>query len=174
MQAIRNEAQLKSILLGQMAGMFDNLSKDITTELMKNINERIYSQGSSTEFYERTYQFFDAIIIPQVKISGNKVSVEVGMDVSKIKPMMGEPHQFNKHMGFNSVDSWRGMTVSQALLSWWDYGTSNGNLSLPQTDYWYDVFGDRGYSAQPNYKKLDEMIEKAMKKGMEGFNVKKK
>lgn len=154
--------------------IFTNLAKDITDELIKNVNERIYSKGASTEFYERTYQFFDAIIIPEVKVSGNKVSVDVGIDHTKINPMVGNSGQFNKHMGFNSVDTWRGITVGEALLSWWDYGTDNGRLSISQTNYWYDIFGDRGYTSQPNYKKLDDMIESAIKKGMTGFKIKKR
>lgn len=174
-QGIKNEAQLKVVLIKQVAESFENISKKITDELMKNINERIYSKGASSIYYERTYQFFDAIIIPEVKITNGKVFVEVGVDYTKIKPMMGESHQFNKHMGFNSVDSWRGMTVGEALLSWWDYGTDNGRLSLPQTNYWYDVFGDREYASQPNYKKLDDLVNEIMSKhlGSLGKVVKK-
>ena len=160
MKLIKNEAQLREVIIENLRKSMESLAENITDKLMKNINERIYSVGSSSEYYERTYQFFDAIIIPKVEVKGNKVSVEVGMDYTRLKPQMGSEGQFNKHMGFPSVDSWRGMTVGEALLSWWDYGTTDGIVNLKQTNYWYDVFGDRACSSNPNYKKLDDLIDK--------------
>jgi hypothetical protein len=159
MKPIKNESQLQTVIIESMRQSMESLAKNITDQLMKNINERIYSSGSSSQYYQRTYQFFDAIIMPKVEVKGNKVSVEVGMDYTKLKPQMGGEGQFNKHMGFPSVDSWRGMTVGEALLSWWDYGTADGIVNLRQTNYWYDVFGDRAYSSDPNYKKLDDLID---------------
>lgn len=160
---ITSQQQLLEVFHQEMAQVLEYVSKEITDKLMNTINSRIYSRGHSSEYYTRTYQFFDSIIMPQVEVKRDSVSVKIGMDYTKMKPMIAENNgMFNQHMGFPSQDSWRGITVSEALLSWWDYGTDSSIHSLPQTNYWKDVFGDRAYEENPNYVKLDKLIEEIM------------
>ena len=44
------------------------------------------------------------------------MSVTIGIDSSKNVPQIGRDGMFNKHMSQLGADSWRGMTISEALL----------------------------------------------------------
>ena len=163
MPDITNDAELRAYVLIEIQRAMKMASAKIGQELWMNVFSRT-SILPETEFYERTGQFLDSVIrIPQVEVSGNSVSVEIGMDSSKMSPMMGLPGQLNKHIGDKGVDSWRGMSISEALLSWEDYGTNNSSFpSLEKTNYWYDVMGDRGYKDDPDYKTMEKTFDEIM------------
>lgn len=152
--------QITSLIVAQVRNAIGEVAKEITEELYNNLTG-IYMYPRS-EFYERTNDFLNALIKPHVQVTGNEVSVTIGMDASAIisnsKPT-SKNFYFGEHSSFDGSDRWKGESIGQALLSWWDTGTTNSVApSLPQTDYWYDVFGDRGYKDSPNYQKLDKLV----------------
>lgn len=170
---INNDKQLETLILNELRKAFANIADNIFNRLWKNISKDIYDKPSS-KYYDRTNEFFNSLIKPNVKVSNGVVTVTVGMDYTKMSPKSGDAGKFNAHQGFKNVDSWRGMPVSEALLSWWDYGTDNQYASLPRTDYWYDVFGDRGYNDNPTYKNLEKIIDEEIVKILSKFGDVKK
>lgn len=157
MTNITSDAELKAALIQTIKNAMKIASARIGQELWVSVFSRT-SILPETEFYERTGQFLESVIRnPEVKVEGNSISVTFGMDSSKMSPSMGFPGQLNKHASDKGVDSWHGMSVSEALLSWEDYGTDNSSFpSLERTNYWYDVMGDRGYKDKPDYKTMEK------------------
>ena len=174
MAIINNDTELKAVMLKKISDALFEAASEIQNQLWTKVFSEVYGK-SETAFYERTNQFFKSIIKPEVKTNGLEVSVTIGIDSSKMSPQIGRDGMFNKHMSQLGADSWRGMTISEALLSWYDYGTDNSSFpSIPQTNYWYDVMGDRGYKDNPDYKNMkktfDEIVNKEI--GKLGFITK--
>jgi hypothetical protein len=169
---ITNDVELRTYVLKEVQKAMKIASNRIGQQLWLNVFSRI-SILPETEFYERTGQFLDSIIRnPEVEVNGNSVSVVIGMDSSKMKPMMSSTGQLNQHSSYMGVDSWRGMSVSEALLSWEDYGTDNNIFpSLQQTNYWYDVMGDRGYKGNPDYKTMEKTFDEIMYKELSNIGT---
>lgn len=165
MPDITNDVELRTYVLKEVQKAMKIASNRIGQQLWLNVFSRT-SILPETEFYERTGQFLDSVIRnPEVEVNGNSVSVVIGMDSSEMKPMMGSAGQLNQHMSYRGVDSWRGMSVSEALLSWEDFGTNNNTFpSLEKTNYWYDVMGDRGYKDNPDYKTMEKTFDEIMYK----------
>ena len=173
MEFIDNDVQLQKILLQSLKKALQNISKNIYENLKKNVL-KIYHTSESI-YYDRTMYFFNSIIVPEIKISNNEVYVDIGMDYTKIKQKINQNNKLNAHMSIDSNSNWNGISISEALLTWLDQGTENSPIyNSPQTNYWYDVMGSRGYLSnlgQINYKKLDEMIELELNKGLSSFGT---
>jgi hypothetical protein len=172
---IRNEKDLEKALLIEMRKAIQEVANKIAKDLTANIQEGVYSKSIS-DYYERTKNFIDAVIQPVVKIKGSHIECTVGTDWRDIKPVFrrDEGNVFNAHMNIDGNESYppkSGTSVSKGLLQWWDEGTSNDVLpSVPATNYWYDVFGDRA-KENPNYKKLDDLIDEKINKYLKQFGI---
>jgi len=152
--------QISAMLIRDLKTAMQEVADDITKELYDNLTG-IYMYGRS-EFYKRTEGFLNALIKPNVEVKGDTVTVTIGMDATAIqsnpRPTTNN-RSFGEHASFDGGKTWNGISVGEALLGWWDAGTDNDIApSLPETNYWYDVFGDRGYKASPNYSKLDQLL----------------
>jgi len=165
MPDITNDAELRAYVLLEIQRAMKTASAKIGQQLWMNVFSRT-SILPETEFYERTGQFLDSVIRnPKVEVYGNSVSVEIGMDSSKMEPSEGTPGQLNKHMDYQGNENWHGMSIAEALLSWEDYGTHNTSFpSLERTNYWYDVMGDRGFEDNPDYKTMEKTFDEIMYK----------
>ena len=146
----------------------EEISEEIASQLTQNIQEGIYNQPES-KYYKRTQEFINSVIKPTVKINGNEISVTVGMDSNVMNATWNEGNLFNSHMSIDGSPTWGSQSVAEGLLTWWDSGTQNNYLpSVPATNYWYDVFGDRA-GENPNYKKLEELTDKIINKHLKKF-----
>lgn len=164
MPDITNDAELKAVLLKEISVALNKAAFEIQNQLWIKIFSEIYMKPES-DFYQRTDEFFKCVIKPEVKVDGFTVSVEIGMDSSKMSPIIDSNPMFNKHMSQTGADSWRGMTISEALLSWYDYGTDNNVMpSVQKTNYWYDIMGDRGYKDNPDYKNMEKVFDEIIYK----------
>jgi len=153
-----------------MQEAIDEIASTIAAELTSNIQSEIYNSPPS-KYYDRTNEFLHSVIKPEVKVSNNEVSALIGMDYTKMRPKLTTPDKFNAHMSIDGNPNWGNTSVSEGLLTWWDSGTNNSVLpSVPATNYWYDVFGDR-VGDSPNYKKLDDLIEKVVTKHLKKFGI---
>jgi hypothetical protein len=167
---IKNEQDLKNALLVECNKALKEISETIASQLTENIQEGVYNKAPS-KYYKRTQEFIQSVIKPQVKISGSGITVTVGMDSMFMNATWNEGKLFNSHMSVDGNSNWGSNSVAEGLLSWWDAGTQNDVLpSVPATNYWYDVFGDRA-GQDPNYKKLDDLISKTLNKYLKKFGV---
>jgi hypothetical protein len=167
---IKNEQDLKNTLLVECNKALKEISETIASQLTENIQDGIYNKAPS-KYYKRTQEFIQSIIKPQVKISGNEIIVNVGMDSVFMNATWNEGNFFNSHMSIDGNSNWGSNSVAEGLLSWWDAGTQNDVLpSVPATNYWYDVFGDRA-GQNPNYKKLEDLIDKTINKYLKKFGI---
>ena len=168
---ITNDAQLKAAILKELKIALDKASAKIQLQLWDSIFSKIYSKPES-EFYDRTREFLDSVIKPEVKTNGFSVEVTLGMDSSKMTPTQNDDRFFNAHMDIYGNEEWHGETIPESLLSWWDTGTTNSKLpSLPQTDYWFDIMGDRGYKDNPDYQKAIDIIEETVEKELSKIGI---
>lgn len=167
---ILNDEQLTAELKKEMSEAIKEIAETIASELTKNIQDDIYAKPTS-KYYDRTMEFLNSVIQPSVVVSGNEVSVTIGMDSKKMNSYYVGNGKFNSHMSIDGSSNWGSNSVSEGLLSWWDAGTNNKYLpSVPATNYWYDVFGDRA-GASPNYKKLDDLIDRTIEKHLNKFGI---
>lgn len=159
--AITNEIQLQNMLLANIAKAMKIASWQIRQELYINIFSNVSILPDSNS-YDRTDEFLKSVINPVVKISGGSVSVEVGMDYTKMSSSVGGYAKYNQHMSLDKSTTWGGHTIPEWLLSWWDTGTSGANSPhwINKTNYWYDVMGDRGDSPNPQYETLAKTFKK--------------
>lgn len=167
---IESDEQLKSELIKEMQEAINEVAGTIAMELTNSIQSNIYNSPPSA-YYDRTYEFLQSVIKPEVTVSGNEVSALIGMDYKKITARLTPPNKFNAHMSVDGNPSWGSASVAEGLLTWWDTGTNNAVLpSVPATNYWYDVFGDHA-NDNPNYKKLDDLIDKVVTKHLKKFGI---
>ena len=83
-------------------------------------------------------------------------------------PMMNatwnDGNLFNAHMNVDGSSNWGFKFSFRRIIKLVGYWYKNDYLpSVPATNYWYDVFGDHA-SDNPNYKKLDDLIDKVVTK----------
>lgn len=167
---IENDKQLDSALEKEMKEAIDEIATTIAGELMSSIQSNIYSSPPS-KYYKRTKEFFNSVIQPNVVVSNGEVSVTVGLNSNAMSSYWNPEGLFNAHMSVDGSSNWGSNSVAEGLLSWWDTGTKNDYLpSVPATNYWYDVFGDHA-SDHPNYKKLDDLIDRVIKKHLNKFGI---
>lgn len=165
--------KISDIIVKEVKKAISEVADEITQELYDNLTG-IYMYPRS-DFYNRTNDFLNALIKPKVTTNGNEVSVIVGMDSTMIhsnpRPTSRNRY-FGEHASLDGSTTWKGKSIGEALLGWWDEGTQNDKTpSLPQTNYWYDVFGDRGYKATPNYTKLDKLLKNKIYEKLSRFGV---
>lgn len=165
--------QISNFIVLEVKKALAEVAQEITQELYDNLTG-IYMYPRSV-FYTRTEQFLNALIKPKVYVIDNEVTVTVGMDSTLIhsNPRPTDNNkQFGEHSSFDRSDKWHGKSIGEALLGWWDEGTSNNVApSLPQTNYWYDVFGDRGYKDSPNYTKLNKLLNDKLTEKLSKFGA---
>lgn len=168
---ITNDAQLKAAILKELSVALDKAATKIHDQLWDSVFSAIYSKPES-DFYERTRQFLHSVIKPKVEIKGLNIEVTVGMDSDVMEPERSEDSIFNRHMDVYGSEYWKGEYIPEALLSWWDTGTSNNKFpSLPQTDYWLDVMGDRGYKENAVYQKAIDVFDNAVEEELKKIGV---
>lgn len=161
---ITNSKMLSDVFKREIRTALNNISKTVYEQLRKNV-KNIYSKSESI-YYARTYDFFNAIIKPELKSEKDGISVVIGIDYSQIKPKIEHSGRLNAHADINGNTVWNGISISEALLSWLDKGTTNSSIhNQPETNYWYNVMGARGYEAdvEIDYKKLDSIIQNEIK-----------
>ena len=169
---IENDEQLRSVLLKEMKDAINEIADKIASDLDTSIRKEVYGRAESVN-YTRTKDFLNSIIQPTVEVSGSEVSVVVGLDYTKLRPELNDDSFFNSHMSVNGSTNWAetGVSVSEGLLAGFDIGTKNSKIhNITATTYWYDVFGDHA-SDNPNYKKLDDLIDKIVTKHLKKFGI---
>ena len=167
---IESDERLKSALIKEMKEAINEIANTIAGELTSSIQSNIYNSPPS-KYYKRTMEFLNSVIKPNVTVSGGEVSVIVGLNPNAMNSYWNPEGLFNAHMSVDGSSNWGSNSVSEGLLSWWDTGTKNDYLpSVPATNYWFDVFGDHA-SDNPNYKKLDDLIDKIVTKHLKKFGI---
>ena len=167
---IESDDQLESALIKEIKEAINEIASTIAGELTSSIQSNIYNSPPS-KYYKRTMEFLNSVIKPNVVVSGGEVSVVIGLDSNVMNATWNDGNLFNAHMSVDGSSNWGSNSVSEGLLSWWDTGTKNDYLpSVPATNYWYDVFGDHA-SDNPNYKKLDDLIDKIVTKHLKKFGI---
>jgi hypothetical protein len=167
---IESDEQLKSALIKEMQEAINEVATTIASELTESIQTNVYNSPPSA-YYKRTKEFLNSVIKPNVIVSGNEISATIGLDSRYMNSYWNADGLFNAHMSVDGSSNWGSNSVSEGLLSWWDTGTQNKYLpSVPATNYWYDVFGDHA-SDNPNYKKLDDLIDKVVTKHLKKFGI---
>ena len=157
-------------LVKEMKEAIKEIAETIASDLTRNIQTEIYNKPPS-KYYDRTMEFLQSVIKPNVKVSNGEVSVTIGMNAMNMNSYWVGNGKFNAHMNVDGNSNWGSNSVSEGLLSWWDAGTRNDYLpSVPATNYWYDVFGDRA-GESPNYVKLDKLIDSVVKKHLNKFGI---
>lgn len=68
---IRDDIQLKKIILNELKKSFANIANEINSKLWKNISNKIYNKNPSP-YYDRTNEFFNSLIKPNVKVSNRE------------------------------------------------------------------------------------------------------
>ena len=166
---IESDKQLESALTKEMKDAINEIASTIAGELTSSIQSNIYSSPPS-KYYTRTMEFLNSVIKPNVVVSSGEISATIGLNSNFMNSYWNEG-LFNAHMSVDGSSNWGSNSVSEGLLSWWDTGTRNDYLpSVPTTNYWYDVFGDHA-SDNPNYKKLDDLIDKVVTKHLKKFGI---
>lgn len=166
---IKDENQLKELISQELEKALRNIAQNISSQLTENILQDIYGNPVS-EYYDRTMQFLKSVIKPTVTIKGDSVSVTIGMDSSLIESSLGGKNKLNKHMSVDGSDVWNGIPISEAILTWWDEGTKNSPIkNLSATNYWTKVMGDSGRKNNPNYNKLESVINQEIIKALSKF-----
>ena len=168
MPIIRNEAELKFAMMGQIQKAMKFASDKIADEIALSVQSK--TTPATSKYYDATYQFFNSVIIPKTVMKGNCVSVTIGMDSTQMKSMT-QDKGYNAHMSFDGSTEYEGKSIPEWLLSWWDEGTSGSSHQVKETNYWQDVMGDRGTSDNPNYDKMFEKFKNYFQEYMRKIGV---
>ena len=79
--------------------------------LRDHIMKSVYA-GRGTMYYDRTYQFVNAVEVMDIKKSSTSVSFSIRINASKMGVSTargGNPRMFGSHMGFSGQDARSGM-----------------------------------------------------------------
>ena len=159
---ITSEQELRKYMIKELGNAIKIAAEKIQDELWNNVGNQIYSHPQG-RFYDRTHEFLKSVIQPKIKVTSKSIEVTIGMNSDVMNSGFGEPGKFNQHMSLNGDTSYEGKSISEWLLIWWDDGTEQKNNpylpELPQTNYWYEVMGDRGSKDNPEYKKFQKTFE---------------
>lgn len=169
---IENTEMLTEIFKKHISKVLRNISEKVYNELKRNM-KGVYSSNDSL-YYDRTYNFLNSIIKPKIKTTKKGVSVVIGIDYTKIKPKISDNGTLNAHADINANSIWNGISISEALLTWLDEGTTKSHIhNKNQSNYWYDVMGGRGYDTdvEVDYKRLDRLIEDEIKTSFSDIGI---
>jgi hypothetical protein len=175
MPLITNEIQLKNFVLSIVKKAMKVASDSLANELAQSVSSKT-TKGSMAPVYETTWQFLNSVIIPEILVKNNKISVKIGMDYNQMKSFSQEDNYFNAHMSLNGDTSFEGKSIPQWLLTWWDEGTKGKNSPhlIDRTNYWKDVMGDRGSKDNPNYSKMFNKFKRLFEAEMRKTGILKK
>jgi len=175
MAFISNDSQLTKIMMNLVLEAFKAASESIQDDLKINAWNEIYSRPKS-RYYRRTAQLMKSIITPKVKISGNQMEVEIGVNPDSVRQIYRQgTSEFNAHMNQDGTlafkrdaYSWGGTPVNEAIFMWYDEGTQNAWLpEVPRTNFWYDVMGSRLSDRNPDYDKAYKKFEEELLRNLQ-------
>jgi hypothetical protein len=177
-QYITNDPQLRVLIERDISEALQEAAEKIQNKLSESMNNAIYNKPQS-RYYKRTFGMMKSIFAPKINYSGGTINIEVGLDISQMEQTLSvSSRTFNAHMNQWGTKSfkqdpykWNGIDVREGLVSWWDTGTSNpSNLpSLPTTNYWKSVMGDRMDNPNPDYSKAWKIFEEELTKSLSKF-----
>lgn len=177
MASLNNNNQLTNALMNAVVEAFKSASNDTQDALKTNVWDKIYSKPSS-RYYRRTAQFMKSMITPKVKVSGNNIEVQIGIDSGVAQAIYrAGTDEFSAHMNQDGTKAfkqdpykWNGTYTNEALYIWYDEGTNNSRLpSVDKTNFWYDVMGSRLTDKNPDYDKAYKRFEEELMKNLAMF-----
>lgn len=127
----------------------DDVLEDISFEIELDVRDKVkeaYISDRTTDndpdYYTPTYDFLNSISrLKPVSKNGN-INIEIYFDPKKIPPEIRNDELWNAHMGLHGeYDSvYNGMSVSELLPFWIEYGTKRGKFPRKGTDSVGKVF----------------------------------
>lgn len=164
---VTNDEQLISIIKDGVKAALQEVSKQVADKLTLIIEQDWYMSGGSDSslWYERTYQFLNAITRTDIKRNGQYgFQVEVFIDPSLIESQYNEATFFNQHMSLDGSTEYQGKSIGEWLIQWIELGQHSPILS---------------YEGIHMFKKTDDFIQKNIDKivintlNLYGFIVRK-
>jgi hypothetical protein len=143
--------QLISFLKDAIRSSLKEVSKQVADKLTLIVEQDWYAGGAdSTLWYERTYQFLNAITKTDVKRNGQfGFQVEVLIDPSLIQSQYNGFTFFNQHMSLDGSTSYEGKSIGEWLIDWIEVGQNSPILS---------------YEGIHMFKQTDDFIQKNIDK----------
>lgn len=124
--------QIESKIDKEIKRALEKSSVEVEKRLRKYIQKEWYD-SYKPEYYERTYQFINSITRTKVVNNRGRMSIAVYFDNDKIRASRSNKGLWNQHMSINGID------VSDAIVSWIEYGNNPNNK--PAAIYSYEGIG---------------------------------
>lgn len=112
---VMSVGELHAQLAGDIASAVEGEVKAYCEQVLrKHIMRSVYSGGGS-QYYNRTYQFLNAVEVTDVHKSGSSVSFKITINSSKMGIASSLGKGFNVHMGFPSRGGGMGANMTGGL-----------------------------------------------------------
>lgn len=140
-----NVKALNKYVIKAINDILEDISFDIELELRHKVREAYISDRSrddDPEYYTPTFDFLNSISRAKPVPKNGVINIEVYFDPKKMPPEMRNDELWNAHMGMSGQyeNVYNGMSVSELLPFWIEYGTKKGLFQRKGTDSVGKVF----------------------------------
>jgi hypothetical protein len=142
--------QIEKIIKKDIQDVLQHVASQTANKLYEIISYEWYDKHNDNGlYYERTYQFLNAITKSDIRNIGDGFEIDIYIDYKDIYPMhASEENQFNKHMSLdnskNSGDTYAGKNIGEWLIDWIERGqdspvhSEDGVFMFKKTREWLD------------------------------------
>lgn len=138
---IENEEQLYTMMRKQIVEpLIKQVSKKIADRLTEYIQTKWYDANGITPFYDRTYDFIDAVTTSDMSYKNGKMSINIYIDADKMRqfaPTYNKDGSLNRlgsrvslgqdKNGYNKIE-YEGISISKWLIQWIEEGQKSSFL----------------------------------------------